>query len=314
VDGATVDRTEVETESSDGGAPELRPARLGAVGEDVPTAAPAPPGRASWWKELLVIGWLYWLYDAVNNLTAVRERLAFANGSAVLNLERRLHLDPELAFNQWLGRHDLIGLVLSDFYNVVHLDLTLVVICWLWWKTPPNYRTLRNTLVLTNVVGFVVFMLYPVAPPRMLPGYIDTVVDTHAWFSSHSQGNLAKAANQFAAMPSLHVAWAMWVTMAVWTNCRNRVVRALAVAHPLLTLVAIIATANHYLLDAVAGAATFGVCLAAADGWARARRRRATAPLNQFPSGHDELSEESGDPVGAERGRGDDGDRISALA
>jgi hypothetical protein len=237
--------------------------------------------RATWWKELLVIIWLYWVYDLVNNLTTVREKLAIKNGSAVLDLEERLHIAPERALNLWLSHQDTLGLVLSDFYNVVHLDLTLVVICWLWWKAPPNYRLLRNTLVLANVIGFAVFMLYPVAPPRMLPGFVDTIVETHAWFSSHSEGTLAKAANQFAAMPSLHVAWAVWVTVAVWTNTRLRLVRAVAVAHPVITLVAIIATANHYLLDAVAGLATFGVCYALATLWADRRRRasgQAAAP------------------------------------
>jgi hypothetical protein len=260
--------------------------------------------RATWWKELLVIVWLYWLYDAVNNLTAVRDRLAFKNGSAVIRLEQRLHIDPEQALNHWLSHHNLLGLVLSDFYNVVHLDLTFVVICWLWWKAPPNYRVLRNTLVLTNVVGFVVFMLYPVAPPRMLPGYVDTVVDTHAWFSSHSQGALAKAANQFAAMPSLHVAWAVWVTLAVWSLTRLRVVRLAALAHPVLTVVAILATANHYLLDAVAGLLTLAVCLAVAGWWAQRRQTARGDAAGRSSSPLDSRTE----------GDADGGDLLSAIA
>jgi PAP2 superfamily len=313
VDGTSVDRDRVEDQVSDGDTiadrPESRHLAQGV--DDRPGAAPVPARRrqrAKWWKELLVIAWLYWLYDAVNNLTAVRETLAKAHGASIMHLEQRLHLDPELWLNRWLSHHNWLGAALSDFYNVVHLDLTFVVICWLWWKAPTNYRVLRNTLVLTNVVGFLVFMVYPVAPPRMLTnfGFVDTIVDTHAWFSSHSQGALAKAANQFAAMPSLHVAWAVWVALAVWSLTRVRAVRLVALLHPIITVLAILATANHYLLDAVAGLLTFAVCLVVASGW-NAYRRHDTA-LEPIAG----LAEPSGSSAGDE-GEGD-GDRLHAIA
>ena len=86
---------------------------------------------------------------------------------------------------------------------------------YLWWKRADIYRPLRNALVLVNVLAFIVFWFYPVAPPRMLKGFTDVVASTGAFGSWHT-GALASDANQLAAMPSLHMAWAAWCTLAVW--------------------------------------------------------------------------------------------------
>jgi membrane-associated phospholipid phosphatase len=148
------------------------------------------------------------------------------------------------------------------------------MICVLWWARPNLYRELRFPLVLMNVVGFVVFWLYPVAPPRMLPGYVDTVSVTNAIGSWHS-GQLAQAANEFAAMPSLHIAWACWCYVAIrraWP--RQPWATVAAVAHVALTVLCVIATANHYVLDVVAGAATAAACFAAWQFYVSLRQRR----------------------------------------
>ena len=149
----------------------------------------------------------------------------------------------------------------------------------MWWRRADIYRPLRNTLVLVNVIAFAVFWLYPVAPPRMLPGFSDVVASSGAFGSWHS-GALASHANQLAAMPSLHIAWAVWCTLAVWRVCERRWVRVLAVLYPCLTTFAVLATGNHFTLDALAGLVTFAAAVAivalAERGLAR-RQRRAPA-------------------------------------
>ena len=87
----------------------------------------------------------------------------------------------------------------------------------MWWRRADIYRPLRNSLVLVNVLAFIVFWRFPVAPPRMLPGFVDVVASTHAIGSWHT-GALASQANQLAAMPSLHIAWAVWCTVVVWQH------------------------------------------------------------------------------------------------
>lgn len=230
--------------------------------------------RASWWSQLLVIGWLYWLYDAVNNLSAVRERSALSHASSIWRLEGSLRINVEHALNRWTDANHLIGLLLADFYDIAHLFVTLALILVLWWRFPAAYRPLRTALVTVNLIGFAVFWCYPVAPPRMLSGFIDVVSATHAIGSWHS-GTLGSAANEFAAMPSLHVAWALWCTVAVWRVTKRAPWRIVAVAHTVLTVVAVLATANHFTLDVVAGFATGLLSLAIAAAWERRPRRLA---------------------------------------
>jgi hypothetical protein len=240
-----------------------RPTFCDAVVTQRSQSAPASADRARrapLWSQVALIAWLYWLYDVTNNLAATREAAAFANGRNLLKLEDWLQVNHEHALNAWVTGHRFIGLLLADYYDVMHLALTFVMICVLWWARPAVYRDMRIHLVLMNVVGFAVFWLYPVAPPRMLPGFVDTVAQTNAIGSWHS-GALAQAANEFAAMPSLHMAWACWCYVAIrraWPD--NRWATIAAIAHIVLTVLCVIITANHYVLDVVAGAITAAAC------------------------------------------------------
>jgi hypothetical protein len=237
------------------------------------------PRRARWWVELLVIGWLCWLYDAITNLAPLRMHAALGNAWAVLHLEQTLHLDPERSLNRWLAARHTLGLVLSDYYDNAHFLVTLALLAWLWWRRADLYRPLRNSLVLVNVLGFIVFWLYPVAPPRMLSsyGFTDVAAARHAFGDWHA-GALASHANQLAAMPSLHIAWAAWCTLALWQISRRRWVRVLAVLYPCLTAFAVLATGNHFLFDVLAGLLALALAVLAVVAPARiAARWRALA-------------------------------------
>jgi membrane-associated phospholipid phosphatase len=130
-----------------------------------------------------------------------------------------------------------------------------------------------------NVFAFIVFWRFPVAPPRMLPGFTDVVASSHAFGSWHT-GALASEANQLAAMPSLHMAWAAWCTLTIWRISKRRWLRVLAVIYPCVTAVAVLSTGNHYVLDLVGGLALMALSTLVADGFARimARRKARGAP------------------------------------
>jgi hypothetical protein len=231
---------------------------------DLPQAARRP----RWWPEVLVIVWLCWVYDDIANLAPLRQPAAYAHARSILHLERLTHLDPEAGLNRWLAGHHTLALWVSNYYDNAHFIVTLGLVGLLWWRHPLLYRPLRNSLVLINVVGLAVFWVYPTAPPRLLdPGrYVDVVADTHAFGSWHT-GTLATAANQLAAMPSLHIAWAAWSSLALWRilgGYRNQWVPAVWL-YPVVTTLAVMATGNHFLLDAVAGLATMVVCTVIAD-------------------------------------------------
>ena len=208
---------------------------------------------------------------------AARSRSRHARG--ILHLERSLHLDPELSLDRWLAGHHTLGLILSDYYDNAHFIVTLGVLGYLWWRRADLYRPLRNVLVLVNVLAFIVFWRYPVAPPRMLHGFTDVVAATGAFGSWHT-GALASQANQLAAMPSLHMAWAGWCTLAVWRITARRWVRVVAVLYPCMTALAVLATGNHFLLDVLAGLLTLAVSVLivriATAGWDASRRRSIT--------------------------------------
>ena len=200
-----------------------------------PASSPAAVKRTPLWVEALVVIWLCWVDDAVSNLASLRLHAALAHALGVLHLERTLHLDPELALNRWLTAHHTLGLAVSDYYDNAHFVVTLGLLGWLWYKRPDLYRPLRNALVAINVLGLLVFWLYPVAPPRMLlgMGFEDVVAATHAFGSWHT-GALASAANQLAAMPSLHMAWAVWCSLVLWRLSARPSLRALAIFYPCL--------------------------------------------------------------------------------
>jgi hypothetical protein len=214
--------------------------------------------RTRWWVEALTVVWLCWIYDAITNLAPLRVHAALAHGSEIMSLERSLHIDPERALDRWLAGHNTLGLLISDYYDNAHFVVTLGLLGFLWWRRADIYRPLRNALVLANVIGLAVFWLFPVAPPRMLRGFVDVVAASHAIGSWHT-GTLALAANQFAAMPSLHIAWAVWCTVVVWRISARRWVRTLAVIYPCATAFAVLATGNHYVLDLLGGLATIAV-------------------------------------------------------
>jgi hypothetical protein len=218
--------------------------------------AASPGGRVAvrsrWWVELLAIGWLLFLYDAVTNLAPLRLPVALGNARGVLHAEQVLHIDPELTLDRWLAAHHTLASVLANYYDNAHFIVTLSLLGYLWWSRADIYRPLRNVLVLVNVMGFVVFWLLPVAPPRMLDGFTDVVASTHAFGSWHT-GALASQANQLAAMPSLHMAWAGWCTLALWRITQRGWVRGFALAYPCLTALAVLATGNHFVLDILGG-------------------------------------------------------------
>ncbi len=233
--------------------------------------------RTRWWVEVLTIVWLCWVYDAVTNLAPLRLGAALGHGRDILSAEQSLGIAPEHSFDRWLAARHTLGVVASYYYDNAHFIVTLGLLGYLWWRRADIYRPLRNSLVLINVVGFLVFWRYPVAPPRMLGGFTDVVASSHALGSWHT-GALASEANQLAAMPSLHIAWAVWCSVAVWRITARPLWRVLAVVYPFVTLVAVLATGNHYLLDAVAGALLTAVVTAAVSAAPRARDWLRTRP------------------------------------
>ena len=215
-----------------------------------------------------MIVWLCWVYDAITNLAPLRRARRARPRPGHPGARAPLHLDPELTLDRWLAGHHSLALIVSDYYDNAHFVVTLGLLGWLWWRRADIYRPLRNTLVLVNVLAFLVFWRSR-SRRRACCRASATSWPRRAPFGSWHTGALASHANQLAAMPSLHIAWAVWCTMVVWQLTRRVWARALAVVYPCLTSFAVLATGNHYVLDIAGG--LVALALATAVAWLVAR-------------------------------------------
>jgi hypothetical protein len=232
------------------------PALKQALEERVITAPP-------WWRELLGGLILFAVYSAVAGLDwSGRDSAAQAHGRAIFGLERGLGLDLELPLNRWLAPHDMLRTAANYEYALTYIASALALLIWLYIKRPQTYRWARTSFVLLNLLALGCFAAYPVAPPRLLPalGFVDTVRTGHTWGSWGSP--MVDHANQLAAMPSLHIGWALWVSLVLAAISGARWLQVFSALHVLVTWLVIMATANHFLLDAVGGALLVWLTLA----------------------------------------------------
>ncbi len=203
------------------------------------------------WQIVLLLppGLLYFL---VRDLSAGQEREAFENAASIVNLQESLGLDWEATLQQQILGTDWIVAAFNWIYIYGHFPVIIASLVLLFGLSRRNFITLRNALVVSGAIGLVCFALYPVAPPRLF--------DPNEFFDSlgelsHSYHVLQnpKLTNQFAAVPSFHVGWNLLVAIAVWRASRFTLLRILAVASPVLMISAVVLTANHWLVDIVAG-------------------------------------------------------------
>ncbi|MFI8303066.1 phosphatase PAP2 family protein [Streptomyces sp. NPDC085927] len=210
--------------------------------------------------ELLLIRVTYAAYSKVRlaatggSNTEGRAR-AEEHAHQILDLERLLHMDIEYAVN-----HAVVGIgwlrnFFDFYYTSFHFAVPLTVLGLLYWRRPVDYRWARASLGFTTLLALVGFWLYPLAPPRLMPnlGIIDTVHGVQD-FSKPDYGTLTALTNQYAAMPSLHFGWSLWCGLAIAIIAPRMWMKALGLLHPLFTVAAIVATGNHWVLDAVGGA------------------------------------------------------------
>lgn len=210
-------------------------------------------------REVLLLAVLYVAYSAARMLGDADLAGAVASAESLLRVEAALHLDVEMWANRALHDVPLLALAASYWYAALHYLVTPVVLVTAYRRAPHRYRQVRSTLVAGSALGLVGFTLLPMAPPRMLPGFTDTLAATagSGWWGTDASApkGLGGLTNELAAMPSLHVGWALWCAWVVLLLSRTTWVRRLAVTYGAGTVVVVVATANHYVLDAVAGAA-----------------------------------------------------------
>lgn len=244
----------------------------------VEPAGGGQPDHPVLWHEVLVGLAVFGVYAAVTTLGGkARHATADAHSRDLFHLEQAAHLDIERPLNTWLGHHDGLMVMANYEYAFTYILSAFLLLGWLYVRQPDVYRWARTSFVILNLLAITCFALYPVTPPRLLPslGFIDTVTRGHT-FGSWGSGAVDHA-NAIAAMPSLHLGWALWVSVVLGYIAGSLRVQLLSLGHVTVTLFVIMATANHYLLDAVGGT----ICVMAGIALARIFSR----PPSRGPKG-----------------------------
>jgi len=273
-----------------------------------------------WWREVAYVAAFYACYSAVRNLfgsAAVSPQVAFDNALRVIDVERALGLYVEgavqAAFLSWTG----FIAAWNIFYGTAHFAVTGGVMVWLFLRHPVRYRLWRTTLACTTGIALVGFAAFPLMPPRLLAtidpsfDFVDTL-HTIGGLWSFESSPLRSVSNQYAAMPSLHIGWSLWCAAAVLPFVSRRWARVAVASYPVVTLFAIVVTANHFWIDAVGGALALGAGYVLALAIVRPSSRSGRPPhdggaADLRPGDGDEASDDPWAGVRAGVGAGADG-------
>jgi hypothetical protein len=217
---------------------------------------PATPSRlhsvVAGLRELVVVFALFLLWKFASGVSAMDAGGAFARGRWIWRLERTLHLPSEVAVQRGILDHPLDVQIVNVFYLAAHFGGIIVFLLWLYICHRPLYARWRNVIAVFTGLSLLI-QLVSVAPPRLLPdlGFVDTAARYHQSAYQHLGHGLVA---QLSTMPSIHVGWAAAIALAVILVSHSRW-RWLVLLHPILTMYAVVATANHFWLDGVAAIA-----------------------------------------------------------
>ncbi|MEU2114455.1 phosphatase PAP2 family protein [Streptomyces sp. NPDC016459] len=217
------------------------------------------PRRPTIWFEILLIAVSYWTYSLIRNAVPEQKTQALQNADWIWRAEESVGLAFEHAVNHAVNSVTWLIVSMNYYYATLHFVVTIGVLVWLYRWHPGRYAAFRTVLFATTGVALVGYYLYPLAPPRLMNGqnFIDTVLVHQTW-GSMASGNLKNVSNQYAAMPSMHIGWSLWCGLTIFLLAKAPWAKILGVLYPMATLVVIVATANHFWLDAVGGL----ICLA----------------------------------------------------
>ncbi len=190
-------------------------------------------------------------YFLTRGLIRGRESDAVAHANRLLNIENALHLNPERPIQHFTLHHEWLMQFANNFYLYAHLPVLIAVAVWLYGWRPWAYPWFRNSFMISALFGLSIYVILPVAPPRFMSGFVDTM----ALYGFNVDGSAAGPLyNPYAAMPSLHVGWSLLAGIAMIACARSWWLKAAGVALPVMMTFAVIMTGNHYLLDIIAGA------------------------------------------------------------
>jgi len=216
-------------------------------------AGTAPRGARDFASQFALMFALYYFYRFTRALAQGREAIAFDNADAVIRVERALGFYWEPWLQARFSSFEPLMSSMIWFYREAHLPVMLACLAWVYMRRRDVWPLFRNWFLALNLIGLIFYTVVPTAPPRMLPW--SGVVDMAFLYRDDVAFGAAPSvfANPYAAMPSLHFGYALFVGLCVFTLARPLWLRRAALAYPLMALLAIVVTGNHFILDAIAG-------------------------------------------------------------
>jgi hypothetical protein len=215
----------------------------------------------------------YVAYRIARGLAEGRPVAAFQHARELISIERTLHLFVEPSVQTWASGSHLVVVTASWLYVNAQGSVTIAALLYLYVRHNRNFYFVRNMFMIAMAIALVGYIVFPTAPPRLLPewGFSDTVTNSTPFNMYHPSASIAGLVNPYAAVPSMHVAFALMIGWPLARLSRRAAVRIAWFLYPFLMTFVIVVTANHFIADAVLGAMTAGASAYAASWLARAR-------------------------------------------
>jgi PAP2 superfamily len=246
-----------------------------------------PRGGPDLLRQILLFCGAYWLYRLVRGLTDGQVAVAFQNARDVIRLEQGVGLFVEPAIQAWAQSTSIVIDAASWMYVNSHFAITTVTLAFIYLRRNERFYFIRNMFMVSMGIALVLYAVYPTAPPRYMPewGFQDSVAQFTGLTAEGSSANALY--NPFAAIPSMHCAFALMLGIPMASMVRHTWAKALWLVYPLVVTFVVVATANHWWFDAFAGAVVAGLGALAAVFFARLRPAAwAWVPPTPAPAAH----------------------------
>jgi PAP2 superfamily len=232
-----------------------------------------PQGWTDVLRQVALFAAAYLAYRLVRGLVEGDANAAFAHARELISLERDMHFFVEPSVQAWGSGSRVLMDFSSWLYVNAQTTVTVAALVYLYVRHNRNFYFVRNMFMVAMTIALVGYAIFPTAPPRFMPewGFIDSVSDLTGVHVSHASASMTALLNPYAAVPSMHVAFALMIAWPLARLARRRVVKILWLLYPFLMTFVIVVTANHFIVDALLGALTAGLSAYGARWLARAR-------------------------------------------
>jgi PAP2 superfamily protein len=234
-----------------------------------------PQGWLDALRQLSLFIAAYFAYRLVRGVVEGDANAAFAHARSLISIERGMHLFVEPSIQAWASGSHFVMLLASWLYVNAQGSITIAALAYLYLRHNANFYFVRNMFLIAMGIALVGYTVFPTAPPRFMPewGFIDTVSDFTPVNVSGKSASMSALFNPYAAVPSMHVAFALMIGGPLSLLVRSSVMRVVWIVYPFVMTFVIVVTANHFILDALLGAITVAASAYGARCLGRVRPR-----------------------------------------